>query len=99
MYQQGDEFEGVKIELPSTPSTMAWAGISNLASGQVFWIIFAIIEWYLAFRVFRRFPSFRRAEINPEGGNLAQADWLQIVQQECSRGQGVRWEFFHSWAL
>ena len=44
--------------------TLAWAGVSNLTSGQIFWTGFAILQGYLVFRVFQKFIAFRRAEVN-----------------------------------
>ena len=44
--------------------TLAWAGVSNLTSGQGFWIGFALFQGYLVFRVFQKFIAFRRAEVN-----------------------------------
>ena len=45
--------------------TLAWAGISNLSSGQVIWIGFAILQWFLAFQIIKKFISFRKAEESP----------------------------------
>lgn len=42
--------------------TIAWAGISNLTSGEWIWIAFAVIQWYFSFRILRRFSGYRRAE-------------------------------------
>jgi hypothetical protein len=44
--------------------TLAWAGISNAISGQALWIAFAIFQWFLVVRVFQKFLSFRRVEVN-----------------------------------
>lgn len=44
--------------------TLAWAGVTNLISGQGFWIGFAILQGYLVFRVFQKFISFRQAELS-----------------------------------
>jgi hypothetical protein len=50
--------------------TLVWAGISNLTSGQAFWIGFAIIQAIMAFLVFRKFISFRKAEESPADGEF-----------------------------
>jgi hypothetical protein len=42
--------------------TIVWAGISNLTSRQDTWMIFAIIQWVIAFRIFRRFHDYRQGE-------------------------------------
>jgi hypothetical protein len=44
--------------------TLVWAGINNMASGQAIWMGFAFLQWFFAFRVFQKFRSFRKAEIN-----------------------------------
>lgn len=43
--------------------TLAWAGVINATSGQVFWIGFAIFQWFLTFRIFQKFVKFRSAEV------------------------------------
>jgi hypothetical protein len=42
--------------------TLAWAAISNILGGQATWIIAGLFQIYLAFRVFRQFSRFRRAQ-------------------------------------
>lgn len=42
--------------------TLAWAGISNVMSGEGGWIFFSLIQGYLAFRIFRQYFNFRREE-------------------------------------
>ncbi len=42
--------------------TLAWAAISNILGGQATWIIAGLFQIYLAFRVFRQFFRFRRAQ-------------------------------------
>ncbi len=44
--------------------TLAWAGLSNITSGQGVWIGFALLQWFLVFRVFQKFLSFRQVEAN-----------------------------------
>jgi hypothetical protein len=42
--------------------TLAWAAVSNILGGQATWIIAGLFQIYLAFRVFRQFFRFRRAQ-------------------------------------
>lgn len=43
--------------------TIAWAGLSNLLySSSITWKIFAFIQFFLAFTIFRQFLRFQRAE-------------------------------------
>ena len=42
--------------------TLAWAGVSNVLTGRTVWIGFALLQWFLAFRVFRRFFQYRVTE-------------------------------------
>jgi hypothetical protein len=44
--------------------TLAWAAISNMLGGQATWVIAGLFQVYLAFRVFRQFFRFRRAQEN-----------------------------------
>ncbi len=39
--------------------TLAWSALSNLLSGQGGWVVFALLQGYWAFQVFRRYRSFR----------------------------------------
>ena len=43
-------------------TTLAWAGISNLTSGEWGWIAFAVLQGFICFRVLRRFLQYRQAE-------------------------------------
>jgi hypothetical protein len=43
-------------------TTVAWAAISNILSGQVGWIAFSVFQLVIAFVVFRKYTRFRRAE-------------------------------------
>lgn len=43
-------------------TTIAWAAVSNLLSGQGGWALFALFQLYLAFRLFRQFFLFRRLQ-------------------------------------
>jgi len=44
--------------------TLTWAAVSNITSGQTSWIVFALLQLYLAFRVFRKFRLFRQSHAN-----------------------------------
>lgn len=46
--------------------TLAWAGVSNITSGQIYWIGFALLQWFLTFRVFQKYIAFRNAEAATE---------------------------------
>ncbi|MBM3134576.1 MAG: hypothetical protein FJZ89_04670 [Chloroflexi bacterium] len=42
--------------------TLSWAAISNLLSGEVTWLFFALIQLFFAFQTFRQFLRFRRTQ-------------------------------------
>lgn len=42
--------------------TLAWAGVSNLMTGEWIWIGFAVMQGFFCFRILRRFSRFRQAE-------------------------------------
>lgn len=42
--------------------TLAWAAISNISGMDLTWVIFALFQFYLSFRVFRQFGRFREVE-------------------------------------
>ena len=56
--------------------TLGWAALSNFTSFEIGWVLFAIYQFYLAFRVFQQYRLFRNIEgeynaiskdnINPE---------------------------------
>lgn len=43
--------------------TLTWAALSNLSSWQINWVIFAVFQIYLAFRVFLRYRRFHNNEM------------------------------------
>jgi len=43
--------------------TLAWAALSNLISLDVGWILFALLQFYLAYRVFRQYQRFHSVEV------------------------------------
>ena len=40
--------------------TLAWAGISNLVSGQTGWIFFSFLQFYMAYQTFRSYRRFQK---------------------------------------
>ena len=42
--------------------TLAWAGVSNLTTGQWLWIGFAVLQGFFCFQILRRFLRYREAE-------------------------------------
>ena len=40
--------------------TLAWAGISNLISGQTGWIFFSLLQFYMAYQTFRSYRRFQK---------------------------------------
>lgn len=56
--------------------TLAWAGVSNLMSGQWIWIGFAVVQGYFCFRILRRFFRYRQAEQALEAPSDADASGL-----------------------
>lgn len=42
--------------------TLAWAAISNISGLDLYWVFFALFQFYLSFKVFRQFGSFRDVE-------------------------------------
>lgn len=42
--------------------TLAWAGVSNLTTGDWIWMGFAILQGFICFRILRRFLRYRQAE-------------------------------------
>lgn len=40
--------------------TLAWAGISNLASGETGWIFFSFLQFYMAYQTFRSYKRFQK---------------------------------------
>jgi hypothetical protein len=47
--------------------TLAWAGLSNVLGGEITWIVFAIVQFFLAFRVMQRFFRYRAAQESVAG--------------------------------
>ena len=43
-------------------TTIAWAAISNIFTGQISWIVFALFQLLIAFVVFRKYARYRDAE-------------------------------------
>jgi len=41
---------------------LGWVGLANMSGGETAWIIFGLLQLYLAFRVFRQFFQFRQAQ-------------------------------------
>ena len=52
--------------------TLAWAGISNLISGQSGWIFFSFLQFYMAYQTFRSYTRFQKLQ-----DDIAQA---QVVE-------------------
>lgn len=44
--------------------TLAWAGITNITSGQLTWIAISLLQWFFAYQIFHKFFEFRKAEAN-----------------------------------
>ncbi len=42
--------------------TLGWAAFSNLTSFETTWVVFALFQFYLAFRVFQQYRYFRNIE-------------------------------------
>jgi hypothetical protein len=42
--------------------TLAWAGISNLISGQTGWIFFSFLQFYMAYQTFRSYTRFQKLQ-------------------------------------
>lgn len=42
--------------------TLAWAGVSNLTTGDWIWMGFAVLQGFICFRILRRFLRYRQAE-------------------------------------
>ncbi len=42
--------------------TLAWAGISNLVSGQTGWIFFSFLQFYMAYQTFRSYKRFQNLQ-------------------------------------
>jgi hypothetical protein len=61
--------------------TLAWAGISNISSGQIFWIGFAVFQAFLVYRVFKKFISFRQVETN---SGMEEASSSGLTLQRCA---------------
>ncbi len=40
--------------------TLAWAGISNLVSGQSGWMFFSFLQFYMAYQTFRSYKRFQK---------------------------------------
>ncbi|NIV38487.1 MAG: hypothetical protein GWN58_56450 [Anaerolineae bacterium] len=56
--------------------TLAWAGISNLTSGEWLWIGFAALQGFFCFRILRRFLHYREAEAALEAPSDLEASGL-----------------------
>src|SRR5690349_3186775 len=54
--------------------TLAWAGVSNLISGESGWVGFAVLQFFLVYRVFRNFQLFRRSESALTEAELSASD-------------------------
>lgn len=42
--------------------TLAWAAISNLSSFEVTWVVFSLLQVYMAYRTFRQYGRFNKVE-------------------------------------
>lgn len=65
---------------------LAWAGLSNLLSGQLGWIVFALLQFVLAYSVFRKYTQYRRAEAGPDSAPGPQRASRAFPQIGCALG-------------
>jgi hypothetical protein len=45
-------------------TTMAWAGVNNLMSGQTNWAVGGLFQFFLAFQIVQSFRRYRKSELN-----------------------------------
>jgi len=55
-------------------TTMVWAGLSNLLSGQSQWVVGGLFQFYLAFQILRSFQRFRQTELNRASPTIIDVD-------------------------
>jgi hypothetical protein len=60
--------------------TLAWAAVSNLTGGSTGWIIFALIQVYMAVRVFQQYFRFRHAQ-SIHDTSLDETERLRLEQR------------------
>lgn len=70
--------------------TLAWAGLSNLLDGaSTRWSFFAILQFYLAFQVFRQFFTFNQAQQSIAA--LPSEPWLPPTPKARAADQVFPW--------
>ena len=57
--------------------TLAWAGISNLVSGQSGWMFFSFLQFYMAYQTFRSYKRFQKFQ-----DGIAHAQMAEIAPAE-----------------
>ncbi len=57
--------------------TLAWAGISNLVSGQSGWMFFSFLQFYIAYQTFRSYKRFQKFQ-----DGIARSQMAEITSAE-----------------